>query len=45
MRVIILKNKFSNKIFGLQLKIREYVFQLAFGKFGIYNHKTNKWIL
>ena len=43
MKFVILRGKFSNKFFGVQLICGRYTVQWAFWKFGIYNDKAHKW--
>jgi hypothetical protein len=41
----ILFGRYSNDIFGFSFRIGHFVFQYAFGKFGIFNEKTFKWVV
>jgi hypothetical protein len=43
MKLIILRGKFTKKLFGVQLIVGHLTVQIAYWKFGIYNHRTYKW--
>lgn len=43
MRLIILKGRYTIKIFGIQLIYGKYTVQLTFWKLGIYNKDKGLW--
>ena len=45
MKIIILKGRFSKKVFGFQIITSRYTFQYANYKIGLYDEKTYKWII
>jgi len=42
-RFVILRGKFSNKFFGVQLILGRFTLQWAHWKFGIFNDRSYKW--
>lgn len=42
-RFVILRGRFSNKFFGVQLILGRFTLQLAYWKFGIFNDMSHKW--
>lgn len=44
MAIKICRGKFSKKVFGIQFEAGRYTLQFAYGKVGIYNSQTCKWL-
>jgi len=43
MKLIILRGKYTNHFFGIQLICGKYTVQIAYWKFGVYNSYVNTW--